>query len=66
MTEDRANEMLVTGALFGILAFDHRVEVDISVDDDGMAGPALLVRLPGIMKSQYRLTVEIVPGTEMP
>ena len=57
-----ANELVVCGAVFATLALGPRpTEVVRIVDDEQVA--ALVVRFP-FMRSAYRLTITMEPGTD--
>jgi hypothetical protein len=65
-SDDHLNELLAAGFLWGLLVMgsDGRAEAEPIVDDKGNVTGQILVRFPEFLKSEYRITMEIVPGTE--
>jgi hypothetical protein len=59
------NELLATGALLAGLMMAKSTRIVAEPERiDGVFTTSLLVRFPGILKSQYKVTVELLPGTE--
>ncbi len=58
---DDDNNLLATGALFGLLRRD--TDLDVEVEEDDHVTNRLVVRFPFLM-SPYRLTVERIPDDD--
>lgn len=56
--------ILVAGALHGaLMASGAPIEAAVEIDEDGIATGALVIRVPGLVLSAYRVVVERIPGT---
>ena len=66
---EAGNEAMMLGMLTGALMIlpddpSPALRVVEVRDEDEGDGPSLIVAAPGILRSDYRVTVERIPGTE--
>lgn len=58
--DERMNNILATGGIWGALSMNPNVHVEQDYDDNGQAVNSMVVHLE-FLKSPYRITIERVP-----
>lgn len=66
-SEEYLGDVMAAGALFGMLHRNADITEDLRIqsviDERGQVTPAFTMRIPYLLNSEYRISIEIVPGS---